>query len=209
MKKKQSAMSQQEEVPWYLEERPRLLASLLFAKGENVRVDDVSSLDLGLDLVVRPAKKTEDGEANWIFGVVTKGVMSLPEQAEVVENGILLPRSEMEGIRIPDVDYPVLFAYCTMQDDAAYVGLFADPDAPLRESGGEFLKQSPTVGYVDRTGQPVPLTEVKNLNRNRVLEFLQAFARDVAQDSSTQDSDPQPAKPQEVPTRLFSSRWQG
>lgn len=208
MKKKQSAMSQREETPWYLRERPRLLASLLFAKGENVRVDDVSSLDLGLDLVVRPSKETEDERDDWMFGVVTKGGMSFPEETEVAENGILLPRSEIANVRFPEVDYPVLFAYCTMVDDATYVGityvsLSADPDAFPTKSGSEFLKKAPPVGYVDRTDQPVPLTEVKKSDRGRVLRFMRALAHNAA---TGEAAETRHRKPREVATSLFSSR---
>lgn len=166
-----------EETPWYLIERPRRLASLLFAKEENVRVDDVSDLDVGVDLAVRSAHPEK--EASWMFGVVTKGAVSLPESTEVVENGIWLPRSELSDVTFPDSDYPVLFAYCTMVDDATYVGLVDKQDDPITESEPDFLKNDPPVGFVDKTEQPVPLVHVSKQKRKRTLGLLRALARDV------------------------------
>ena len=42
--------------PWYLTDRARWLAYVYLTRDESVRVDDVSDLGIGVDLLVRPGE---------------------------------------------------------------------------------------------------------------------------------------------------------
>jgi hypothetical protein len=105
--------------PWYLIDRAHWLAYVYLSQDDGVRVDDVSDLDIGLDLLVRPGAGRE--EEDWTMGVVTGGTMSLPGDAEETDIGIRIPRA---GLDFPSLsvlrDLPVFLAYYTMSDDQGY-----------------------------------------------------------------------------------------
>lgn len=105
--------------PWYLTDRARWLAYIYFTQDETIRVDDVSDLDVGVDLLVRPGVGRE--EEDWIMGVVTDGAVSFPEDSEETGDGVWISSSELELPSFSELpDIPVLFAYYTMSDERGY-----------------------------------------------------------------------------------------
>lgn len=105
--------------PWYLTDRARWLAYIYFTQDENIRVDEVSDLDVGVDLLVRPGVGRE--EEGWIMGVVTDGAVSLPEQTKSVGNKTSVPRSELDVSAFSELPHiPVFLAYYSMSEDQGY-----------------------------------------------------------------------------------------
>jgi hypothetical protein len=142
-----------DEKPWYLTDRARWLAHVYFTRDESIRVRDVSSLDVGVDLLVGPGESRE-GE-DWTMGVVTDGAVSLPEEAEETEEGIHIPRSELDFPALSTLpDIPVLLAYYTMSDDQGYGALFLN-GVPASWSGWTKV-EGQSLGFTGRSANLPP-----------------------------------------------------
>jgi hypothetical protein len=127
---------QRSDTPWYLTDRARWLSYVYLTQDESVRVDDVSDLDIGIDLFVRPGAGR--GEESWKMGVVTRGAMSLPEETEEMEWGFRIPGPELD-LRPASAlrQMPVLLAYYTMSDDQGYGTLLLDNQKVALITGDE------------------------------------------------------------------------
>lgn len=116
------------EQPWYLAERPLALAKAYLLREDIFQVEDVSPLSVGVDLLVSPH------DNDWTCGVVTRGVMRLPDDAikqvdaRTAHNviGISVFPSEELALPLPATlpPIPVFYFLFEMETDEGYYGVF-------------------------------------------------------------------------------------
>lgn len=113
------------EEPWHLVERPLALAKTYLMRGDVFQVEDVSDLNVSVDLLVSPHEK------EWTFGVVARGVVHLPDDVRKIKDayadvlGISVSPSEALDLPLPEnlPPIPVLYLLFEMETDAGYFGL--------------------------------------------------------------------------------------
>jgi hypothetical protein len=143
--------------PWYLTDRARWLAYVYLTQDESVRVDDVSDLGIGVDLLVRLGESRE--EEDWIMGVVAEGVVSLSEQAKQEDSALWIPRTEFDVSSFSDLpDLPILLAYYTMSDEQGYGAAFLNGECNALALPNEILPSCTDINE-DMIGPFLPLTE--------------------------------------------------
>lgn len=143
--------------PWYLTDRARWLAYVYLTRDESIRVDDVSDLGIGVDLLVRPGESRE--EEDWIMGVVAEGVVSLSEQAKKKDPALWIPRTEFDVSSFANLsDIPILLAYYTMSDEQGYGAAFLNGECNALALPNEILPACTDMNE-DMIGPFLPLTK--------------------------------------------------